>query len=442
MKKYYLSFIFSFCFLLGCIFVGSSDVYASPVKDKNGFNCTDVDASFSYLLTGGNLGGISDPTITLDIVPGSSSVYVIPLMYLYKDEYYVEFYMASLKPFTFTYHHTGFDADPIYVSFSSNGYYVTVQQNVDIGSVINTSFSYLFSDSLSGHDKLVFSYLNGTCPDENIYPMDSSFDEVSAEYDPNIGYLENVQSKNLFLNDSPSIESGDVPYMEKISYNYKTSTGFDIRQKGVQIQYGFYVHGYGRFLGGIGSKIDVPDYKSPFYYSSTDVNYITINNTMFTSLVDSWKAGTDKLHAFSGVYYGIDKWLRVVYFDGSKSYYGGWTQISVDEDDNDSISIVNQGVTNDGQIGSNLDRIDDSSTLDRYSGYGDTFEEAEINSNYVNDSNASGDVQANFNSLVSMVGNIPIIFSRLFSFLPPWCLAFVGICFTILVVLMVKSAIF
>lgn len=75
-------------------------------------------------------------------------------------------------------------------------------------------------------------------------------------------------------------------------------------------------------------------------------------------------------------------------------------------------------------------------------GSGDTPEDAENNADGNSSTgNAGNDMASNLKNLFTQVGQIPALISDLFSFLPPWCLAFIAFGFAVFVFFMIVKAI-
>lgn len=139
----------------------------------------------------------------------------------------------------------------------------------------------------------------------------------------------------------------------------------------------------------------------------------------------------------------VQIYLRPV--DKNNNTYGYWSRISFDG--NGDVTIDNGGLSEDGKPGP-LTIIKDTSKDNMGDGVGNTWTSADVDADNKseqakNNSVSSSDaVTANAQTLIGMVKNIPILIVSLFSFLPSWCLTFVGVAFSLLVLIIVVKAVF
>lgn len=123
--------------------------------------------------------------------------------------------------------------------------------------------------------------------------------------------------------------------------------------------------------------------------------------------------------------------------DGWK--YGNWFECS--SKDPTSTDKVNSTDPSGNPTDDNPD-ASNGSNPDSGFGSGDTPDEAENNADSNSSTGNSGDDMAsNLKNLFTQVGQIPALISDLFSFLPPWCLAFIAFGFTVFVFFMIVKAI-
>ena len=322
----------------------------------------------------------------------------------------------------------------------------------------------LYGDVFSNINSAI-SYFQGLSADELMSASDTlnmpptSFDSSSAEYNADLGYLQNVNFSKLSVSNGSSEDMDNVYF--KFTWSNATSTGIDIRSDGYDVEYYYKVRGRYRYLWSDNySTTDtivsdsnlvsaVSDSKLQFLEDTGIQTSETTNGFAFNQnggiFSDTYVKVTSQCPALVSTFdTEVVAYLRPVYFDGSNSYYGGWTKVSIDTET--GAATYDYGTTPGGTIDTsdkygdsdNL-TIESSGTPTQNTGHGTDLESAgsSVSDKYVSDSSVSGDVWDNAQSLLEGIGNMPILIANVFSFLPDWCLAFIAVSFALLVVLIV-----
>lgn len=131
--------------------------------------------------------------------------------------------------------------------------------------------------------------------------------------------------------------------------------------------------------------------------------------------------------------------LAVIPSDSSKWYCGGWRAMDCNAD----IQVGQSDKSENGDFDESDNWVDDEDdgNNDVESGSDSVHDSDEAKDNFANVSNKTDSsvegATATMKSLLEMVGNIPKIIAKLFSFLPDWCLAMIGLSFAALVILII-----
>lgn len=315
---------------------------------------------------------------------------------------------------------------PIYesnVRFGNSSYTLTDSSQVAVlNSILNNTFDEDFFGGISG----------------------LTFDSDSAEYDTDLGYLQNVSVTRS------SVDQGQhsMP-VTKINFSTTTSTGVDLRQDGYDVEYYLTMQSYkdGSLYSSastdsmIVSNNDCGSSESCISSISSGALYITGACDPYQNLYDEVTSG---LSSFSTATVYLQIWMRPVYFDGSSSFYGQWTKITSDGSTNAltgkyTVDVVT-GTTDDGKVNTSgdLDNITASSSQTGTAGSGDTYESASSSSTPSHEvDSSSSDLWANAETMLNGIGNVPLIVASVFSFLPTWCLGFVAVAFGLIVLLII-----
>lgn len=278
----------------------------------------------------------------------------------------------------------------------------------------------------------------------------------SGTYDDSLGYLKNVKCTALVINDkvqdgnSPNEYAGDKKY--KLSYSYTTSSGFDLRSSGADVQ--FYVKIKGGYTTLTGKYHSLPTALSDSYKAGNGNNYFYIGGDSNVSLNVLFGQFRNEASLFAKT---IDSTIYVYMRPVSNGKYGGWTRCKFD---NGVISgtknmEVDTGTTKDGTITKENDGeddgliIDSSSSSSVASGSGKDFNDAESNASVKpsDGSQITGDINTldileifkSFRSwlseFVGSFGEFPSLIAKTFPFLPAVITSGISIGFAVSIVL-------
>ena len=268
-------------------------------------------------------------------------------------------------------------------------------------------------------------------------------DNVENELPSDLGYLDDVFVKYLFKY-GENYSVGTEEDINRICFSQYSTTGVDLLSGSYSIRL------YEKFSVYKRSDPDVDIYPDlPLVligeYSPKDlfIDYNSIDAMAHTSSVtgdvegfNSWNIVIKQLIRNDNIY------LQIVHKTTSGDICGGYLCFNgTAKDDEDSLSTMttlNPDLTVDTSDGGFVDK-----NYETTQGVGVDYEEAEHNADkhYQEVQNGGGGVSSSINDIVSQVGNMPQVIGKLFSFLPPWCLAFVGIAIGLWVTLMIIKAI-
>lgn len=289
----------------------------------------------------------------------------------------------------------------------------------------------------------------GYTPEKPAFPTDDNM-----EYDADLGYLKNIEFKLLNVYTSLGYET----YL-KFNWNTVTTTGIDLTDPDVDVQFMIKVQGTGTYLTGTvfntstesSGYLLVSDYSDNAYSlvlsdsGSMDGGADDIYTELRRAVMKQQPLICKTFDILSNVYF-----RPITYDDGWK--YGGWSKVAVKYDawnngNYDYEYTVTDGITDDGTIPKdNLYGDDDGLSPDNsYSGSGtagsgNTLDEADNNTT-TNPGDSSGDLVSNVKSMLSMITEIPAILGSLFSFLPGWCLTLLAVGVGLIMVLIVYKLI-
>ena len=278
----------------------------------------------------------------------------------------------------------------------------------------------------------------------------------SGSYDDSLGYLKNVKCTALVVNDkvqdgnSPNEYAGDKKY--KLSYSYTTTSGYDLRADGADVE--FLVKIKGGYTTLTGKYHSLPTALSDSYKAGNGKNYFYIGGDSNVSLNELFGQFRNEASLFAKT---IDSTIYVYMRPVSNGKYGGWTRCKFD---NGVISgtknmEVDTGTTKDGTITKENDGeddgliIDSSSSSSVASGSGKDFNDAESNATVKpsDGSQITGDINTldileifkSFRSwlseFVGSFGEFPSLIAKTFPFLPAVITSGISIGFAVSIVL-------
>lgn len=369
-------------------------------------------------------------TCSVVVVSKSSSISV-------KYDYYEHIFDSNGESYRL---HSGNSCSG-YVS-SYNGYYMnyictfaTTKFNVS-GNVVGT-FDLTKTDK--PYYELIGDYLTGIVDDSFTLNI-PSFDQSTAVYDSNIGYLKDIVYQNALVNGAY-----DSTMYHEFRWNTLTTTGCDLTKDDYDVQYYFKVNAnYTALSGSSGTvgpyqtdtynvkdtsdycyKIDLPS-ESGIYY---DLLQKVRNELPFITLNESY---TRQLY------------LRPVAYSGGQWKYGGWTRVTFDSNGGSTVDNMFEShytaddMESDGQ-GGDTGNVDNSYSGSSNMGTGSDIDSAINNGN--SSATVNTDVVDNAKSIVSQIGEVPVIISEIFSFLPQWCINLFGVGFGAVMVLIIYKLI-
>lgn len=286
--------------------------------------------------------------------------------------------------------------------------------------------------------------------------IENQFDESTATYSKDIGYLQNVKKSLRYVGDdynSPDTMNG-ASYL-RFSYSGKTNTGFDVTSSNVRVSLyssfrGYYYTSLAQALKNNRnhSNANVLLNEKKLFNSYSDYGGLSVT-TDYDSLYNLHSADIEKLDSLNGTIWvkatpNFDHWLRVEVYEDGAWKYGPWVRII-----NDTGTAVGQdsatGVTPDGTVDAESG-YGDGTPVDRDSGAGETMEDADNNainsSDYVTIDNLSLDSAMEYfinslHSMISSVGEFPAVIGQLFSGFPAVVIASIGLGFIIAIILRV-----
>lgn len=484
MKKKITVFIFLLTMLVGML--GSVSIYASEVNYSQAkFNSVVSQTIINYKNSDSEtLSGTVIANFSIDeINVGDYGVYGV-LGEKHNDIYY---YVCSDSSFTVTYtenyFYSGFDEYDSFVGYnygliesesgsgvyyknntittessSWNGvYYVCLGWSQVFSSsafdVVSCSGSgYVFSmteeeyNATSGRgqdirtayyliDNVLAVYGDDVTKAPNI-SIDEYIEENEPVYNADLGCLQNIGREVIYKRASGTNQD----YKFKFTYGLTTSTGFDLRTEGADVEYVIKIKGGYDTL--FGNYYSLPTVVSDSYYSGNGMSYFYIDSETFNNLVLSFR--TDDVPITATLNFTEYVYMRPILKDGTCTYYGLWSKVYGDEGD----YKVDYGTTPDGNVSDEEDGEDDSFTsfgsddVTDSIGGGDDWDEAESNSKTNDDTSVdTDDLMENAESIVKQIGQIPQLIADLFSFLPSWCLTLFGVGFGVLVLLIIYKLI-
>lgn len=236
-------------------------------------------------------------------------------------------------------------------------------------------------------------------------------------YNPELGYLQNLIEKTVYLRDS----EGHIDYS-----TYQRIVGFDsLSTSGLDLSTGEYsirVYEQGCYYGHDVTTVYKDDY--PLIY----IGEYAIENNSIT--YDPWEAREKTTTETEGwlsdwdLYWGQYERRDNMYYqivktnDDGSIEYGGYVKVVRLTDNDDGISsTVTPELVPDTDGGFSDDRVDSGI------GSGTNYEDAEMNAdqdleNNINNPDVSGDIAKDIQSLIAYIGAVPQLLSALLSFLP------------------------
>lgn len=255
-------------------------------------------------------------------------------------------------------------------------------------------------------------------------------------YNSSLGYLQDLLCKELYLEDAEY--AYDPNYLKKIwTFSNTSTSGLDITDGSYSVRHyqqitvrdtdikDPVVKEYDMVL-----MDEFPAESLRYEYLSKDYSSKLETQSGFESL-NFWETSILGQFVFTRNYFQLVR----TNVDGSVEY-GGLVKIDLKGSpsandfnaEHETTTVTPEGVVDqDGYVGGNMDYIQGSG-----SDYGEAENDADKNyEDEISSSGGSKDLAAQVENLIAVVMAVPRLIAELFSFLPPWCLDFVGIAFTI-----------
>lgn len=306
------------------------------------------------------------------------------------------------------------DSSSAYGTFqtSSNTFGYTYFQIIDFDSISEVfsmpSFSY---SNISSPQNDIRSDLIGTCD----ILITSSFDVVGTQlsYDSSLGHLVNIQNSNSSL----TATNGYKDWSNTVSYDSITSSGYDIALNNGNVEYYFVLQGYYADAFGLGSKNKMIDYISSSH-SISEFSF-TYNSDDWRSMYNEWMSQNDLSSSQRVSSAVMSIWLRPT----NSTSYGDWVVIKEDG----STYLLSSSTP---YSGSSEPNVIESKPIGSSSSISNTQNGHSVNTF---DQIESGDIdfsgiREGLGGIIDLVGDIPSILSKLFTWLPSWVIAFLSTC--------------
>lgn len=255
------------------------------------------------------------------------------------------------------------------------------------------------------------------------------FDQETADYVKDIGYLQNVTRKIAYTFDGDGDRQNFTEVKYRITWDSVTNTGFDVTADNVYVSFYNQVLGYkqnlpfGKKQEVVGSKVFIDkvkgsDLSMTFY--QTDINEKCAEDL----------AKLDYTPLLQTIGRNDAEWFRIeVYHPDTGTYsYGGWVKIAEKGDGDQSATTTTWEPDPDGGDNDVQDSdggYDDGERTPTDIGGGNTMDEAEDNMKPVDTTNdfSFTDFASILDSLADGIGQFPQLVAKVFSFLPS---AFIG----------------
>lgn len=267
-------------------------------------------------------------------------------------------------------------------------------------------------------------------------PLDDFSNTSDKDYDTDLGYIHDFQVHE-FTSKNGSEKVEDFTFYSRYKWDSEKSTsGFVYTDDSyIQVQSCFVTQWYKYLL--TGKQIESTEWKSYKMVSAKD-GVLKVTYDEEKAFWGEEYAAFQKINSL-GKYFKFNYRFRICVKTDAGWKYGNWFECS--SKDPTSSDRVNSTDPSGNPTDDNPDASNGSIPSGGV-GTGDTPEEAENNAdNNSSTGNAGDDMASNLKNLFTQVGQIPALISDLFSFLPPWCLAFIAFGFAVFVFFMIVKAI-
>lgn len=285
---------------------------------------------------------------------------------------------------------------------------------------------------------------------------------VSSSYEnavDDLGYIVDVHASNVIETET----NGGKDWINRIKYSRKTSTDFDLKSDGADVQYFFVFNGSAKTKLGLGSKIDMSEYISDARYAGNEHMYFSYSSDDWRAVYQNWMSANNLSSTDRVVDTDVEIWMRPVYKENifSSTKVGGWTVLTEDggtylidsdetcnyDDDNSDLKPGRDSNTSNGDS----NKTDNSQKIGVDLDDSDAVEDGLDNGNHVN---TTDQIKDQFNDFD--LGNLPTILEQLgeaaaafagligvvFSWMPSWVRASLIAAVCIWIFMLIKRAIF
>lgn len=333
-------------------------------------------------------------------------------------------------------------------------YHITCLQDMNVVSGIDTYAEYeeYFSGEVAD---AIYSLLNGH-PNDNVESNSSFIYENAVD---ELGYIVNVHASNAVETET----NGGKDWINRIKYSRRTSTDFDLKSDGADVQYFFVFNGVAKTKLGLGSKIDMSEYTSDARYAGNEHTYFSYTSDDWRSVYQDWMNANNLSSTDRVVDTDVEVWMRPILKENifSPIKVGGWTVLTedggtylIDSDEtcnyNDDNSELKPGRDSNSSNGDSA-KTDNTQKIGVDLDDSDAVDDALDNGNHVN---TTDQIKDQFNDFD--LGDLPTILDELgeaaqsfaevlkvvFSWLPSWVVGSIIAAVFIWIFMLIKRAIF
>lgn len=298
----------------------------------------------------------------------------------------------------------------------------------------------IYQSDASAYYQALYDILCGGSPD-GYTPNDEVFNFATSTYDENIGSLKNIKLYAIKYTEHGSASTGLIDFTSKYTYSLTTTTGFDLSREGANVQYVIKKKGGYKTL--LGDYFSLPTVMSDYYLAGNGKNYFYVDSDISIALNKVFR--TDDVPLSASLDYTDYVYLRPVYFDGTKFYYGNWSKTYSNQNGG---LVIENGVTDGegGVISSEDDGEDDDFTPNGEkdetpigTGDGTSLEDAEQNliESFDDFEGLLDSFFNGINSLLNGIGKVPELIGQVFTAFPDSIIAAIGIGLVLAIVLRV-----
>lgn len=298
-------------------------------------------------------------------------------------------------------------------------------------------WAYIYKDS--GDDAINGQYMQYVASDIPIYAgsLQIEFNTKVETYVSSLGYLQNLVTRTTWLTDS----KGNADYnttRTSVAFDLTTTTGIDLTSGDYVVRmYGQRAYFKNNFNDGFkdsysGDILFDDDFPLVYFgeFDASSGKFVYDDDDLY-SLIDvvdtekysGWDLFVNQIHQGCIRYYQV--------YNTKTGEYGGYVRVINEGKDIQTTVRDDLSVDNDGFVDKDLNHS---------IGSGTTYEDAELNADKYQENIGDGNfssLEGAVNSFTSTLGVVPRAIGSVFSFLPTWCHDYIGLCFGLLVALVV-----